>query len=60
MMRRGNFYELSEKECAPIAQSGIVLKGKSQTESQDFFDFINSEKANEIWKRYGYQTKISK
>ena len=60
MMRLGNFYELSEKECEPIAQSGIVLKGKSQTEAQDFFDFINSEKANEIWKRYGYQSKISK
>lgn len=60
MMSRGNFYELSEKECAPIAQSGIVLKGKKQTEAQDFFDFINSEKADETWKRYGYQTKISK
>lgn len=60
MITRGNFYELSEEECTPIAQSGIVLQGKKQTEGQDFFDFINSEKANKVWKRYGYQTKISK
>jgi len=60
MIANGNFYELSEKECLAIAQSGIVLKGKNQAQAQDFFDFINSGKAVEIWKHYGYHTKISK
>lgn len=60
MMTRGNFYELSASECLPIAQSGIVLKSKNQTEAKDFFDFIKSKKASQTWEKYGYQTKISK
>ena len=59
MMKRGNFYELSENECSPIAQSGIVLKSKNQTEAKDFFDFITSKKASQTWEKYGYQTEIS-
>ena len=60
MMKRGNFYELSENECSPIAQSGIVLKSKNQTEAKDFFYFIKSKKASQTWEKYGYQTEISK
>lgn len=59
MLTRGKFYELSENECLPIAQSGIVLKSKNQTVAKDFFDFIKSKKASQIWKKYGYQTEIS-
>ncbi len=57
MIARGNFYELSEKECSPIAQSGIVIKGKNEHEAESFFNFIRSEKVVDIWKSYGYQTK---
>ncbi len=60
MTSRGTFYELTEEECSPIAQSGIILKGKNHESAQDFFDFILSEKAEGIWERYGYQTKIVK
>ena len=59
MMKRGNFYELSASECSLIAQSGIVLKSKNQTEAKDFFDFITSKKASQTWEKYGYQTEIS-
>lgn len=60
MMKRGNFYELLENDCSPIAQNGIVLKGKKQKEAQDFFNFIKSKKAIYIWEKYGYETIISK
>jgi len=60
MLTRGKFYELSENECLPIAQSGIVLKSKNLTQAKDFFDFIKSKKAGETWEKYGYKTIISK
>lgn len=56
MQSKGNYYELSEEECLPIAQSGVVLKGKNEVEAKRFFDFITSEKANKIWEKYGYKT----
>lgn len=59
MLTRGKFYELSENECLPIAQSGIVLKSKNQIEAKGFLDFIKSKKAGQTWKKYGYQTEIS-
>ncbi|MFS4428732.1 molybdate ABC transporter substrate-binding protein [Chryseobacterium sp. S90] len=58
MTGKGKFYELSEQESSPIPQSGIVLKGKKTTEAQLFFDFIKSEKAIKIWKKYGYKPVI--
>lgn len=60
MMTKGSFYELSEVECSPIPQSGIVIKGKNEHEAQAFFNFIRSEEVVEIWKSYGYLTKNSK
>ncbi|MDW9379492.1 molybdate ABC transporter substrate-binding protein [Chryseobacterium sp. JV558] len=58
MTGKGKFYELSEQESSPIPQSGIILKGKNTTEAQLFFDFIKSEKAIKIWKKYGYKPVI--
>lgn len=57
MQLRGYYYELSEAQCSPIAQSGVVLKGKNSVEAQLFFDFINSPKNAEIWRNYGYLIK---
>lgn len=58
MKGKGKFYELSEQESSPIPQSGIILKGKTTTEAQLFFDFIKSEKSIKIWKKYGYKPVI--
>ena len=60
MMTSGSYYELSENESTPIAQSGIVLNGDNHAEAQSFFNFIKSEKVQEIWQDYGYLTKISR
>lgn len=58
MKAKGNYYLLSENEAASIPQSGILLKGKKQTEAKQFFDFIRSRKTAQIWQKYGYQTEI--
>jgi len=58
MTGKGKFYELSEQESSPIPQSGIILKAKNTKEAQLFFDFIKSEKAIKIWKKYGYKPVI--
>lgn len=60
MLKSGNFYELSDKESSPIAQSGIVLKGKNPSAAREFFDFIRSKEVENIWNHYGYQTEILK
>lgn len=57
MVAKGNYYELSEKECAPISQSGVVLKGENRIEAQHFFEFLRSGKAIQVWKKYGYQSE---
>lgn len=60
MTARGNVYELSGEECSPIAQSGIIIKSKNKEGAKEFFDFVTSAKAAEIWTRHGYQTKITR
>lgn len=55
MNQKGKYYELS-KESSPIAQSGVVIKGKNITLSQHFFSYLTSKKADEIWLKYGYGT----
>lgn len=54
MKAKGRYYELSDKECQPIAQSGVVLKGSNKASAQDFFVFIRNEKMRDLWKQYGY------
>lgn len=60
MKKSGRFYELSNQECSQIPQSGIILKGQHTAEAKAFFEFIRSKEVEKIWKRYGYETKISK
>lgn len=52
---KGNYYVLSDQESEPIAQSGIVIKGKNESASQAFLDFITSPRTDEIWRKYGYE-----
>ncbi|WP_292009718.1 molybdate ABC transporter substrate-binding protein [Chryseobacterium sp.] len=56
MKKRGQYYELTSQESLPIAQSGIIIRGKNETEAKEFLEFIRSKKADDIWKSYGYQT----
>lgn len=56
----GRFYMLSDKECSPVSQGGIVLKGQHTSAAKDFFDFIRGKEVEKIWQRYGYETKTSK
>lgn len=56
----GSFYILSDKECSPVAQSGILLKGQNTSAAKDFFDFIREKEVQRIWERYGYETQTLK
>lgn len=55
MLKRGKFYELSFEECSSIAQSGVVIKGKNEKDSQDFLDYITHPDMRHIWEKYGYK-----
>ena len=55
--KQGKYYILTNEECTPIAQAGIVIKDKNTALAQAFLDYLLSEKAKLIWKKHGYELK---
>ena len=56
MKTKGKYYILSKEESLPIAQNGIIINGENNAATQDFFNYILSEKAKNIWEKYGYES----
>lgn len=57
MKGRGKWVEIDKSAYEPIAQGVVILKhaqGDDLAEAEKFFDFIFSDQAQEIFKRYGY------
>lgn len=57
MKDKGHWIEVSQDAYDPIAQGAVILKHAEKEhldEAKTFFDFLYSEKAGEIFKRYGY------
>jgi len=51
-----NYVDLDSKFYTPIDQGIVILKnGNSNDEVKAFYDFIRSTKAQEIFKRFGYE-----
>lgn len=51
-----NFIEVDRSLYTPLDQGMILLKGYENNElAKDFYDFIKSEKAKEIFAKYGYE-----
>ena len=55
--KQGKYYILTNEECTPIAQAGVVIKDKNTALAQAFLDYLLSEKAKPIWKKHGYELK---
>jgi molybdate ABC transporter, periplasmic molybdate-binding protein len=55
--KQGKYYILKNEECQPIAQAGVVIKGKNTAAADKFFKYITSSKATTIWKKHGYEVK---
>ena len=55
--KQGKYYILTNEECTPIAQAGVVIKDKNTALAQTFLDYLLSEKAKPIWKKHGYELK---
>jgi len=55
--KQGKYYILTNEECTPIAQAGVVIKDKNTVLAQAFLDYLLSDKAKPIWKKHGYELK---
>ena len=58
MKEKGRWIEVSPDAYDPIEQGAVILKHAEKEhleEAKTFFDFLYSEKAGEIFKRYGYK-----
>jgi molybdate transport system substrate-binding protein len=50
-----NWSDVNSSLYTPISQGMVILKqGKDDTDVKDFYDFMLSNKAQEILKSYGY------
>jgi molybdate transport system substrate-binding protein len=60
MKTKGNWILIDSSLYAPIHQAAILLKHSKTSikrqSSKDFYDFLYSEKAKEIFKKYGYHS----
>ena len=57
MKDKGKWIEVDKDAYESIAQGVIILKHAQKenlTKAQKFFDFLFTEKAQEIFKKYGY------
>ncbi len=57
MKGQGQWVEIQDQAYKPIAQAAVILKYAEKNNlkaAQTFFDFLFSENAQEIYKKYGY------
>lgn len=57
MKDKGNWVELNRNDYPPIKQAAVLLKYGQENhtaEAKKFYDFLFSEKAKEIYKKFGY------
>jgi molybdate transport system substrate-binding protein len=57
MIGKGKWVELNKKSYQPIAQGAVLLKGsleRNKEGSEQFYNYLYSEKAKKIFKKYGY------
>jgi molybdate transport system substrate-binding protein len=53
---RGQYFDVDEKLYSPIEQYVLLLKnGASNNNAQKYIDFLFSDSAQSIFKRYGYK-----
>ncbi|MFL5729648.1 MAG: molybdate ABC transporter substrate-binding protein [Cytophagaceae bacterium] len=58
MQGKGKWMELDKKSYKPIAQGAVLLKAskeRSAADAEAFYNYLYSEKARKIFKKYGYQ-----
>jgi molybdate transport system substrate-binding protein len=58
LKQQGHWIEVDPKAYDPIPQGMVILKyakTKNLKEAQQFFDFLSSDAAKEIFKKYGYK-----
>jgi molybdate transport system substrate-binding protein len=58
MQGKGKWMELDKKSYKPIAQGAVLLKTSKERNAPDaeaFYNYLYSEKAKKIFKKYGYQ-----
>ncbi len=57
MKNKGKWIELDEQDYPPISQAAVLLKygvKDHEPEARKFYSFLFSEKAKDIYKKYGY------
>lgn len=55
MKSKGKYYIFSEKDCPPIEQACVLIKGSEKnTEAVKFMDYVMSKKCDKLWTNYGY------
>jgi molybdate transport system substrate-binding protein len=57
MKDQGKWIEVAKESYEPIAQGVVILKyarKNNPEEAQKFFDFLFSDKAKDIFRKYGY------
>ena len=60
MKNKGEWIDLNSKAYSPIAQGAVILKHGNETlekESKEFYNFLFSKTAKQIFKKYGYRIK---
>ncbi len=61
MKNKGRYVKLDSATYAPIDQAAVLLKhsetSPKREKSQEFYDFLFSEKAKVIFRKYGYSVK---
>lgn len=54
---RGKYYVIPQESHTPLEQGCVILKhGKGNATAKQFYDYISSEKAQQILNYYGYST----
>lgn len=57
MKDKGKWVDIDHKSYKPIAQSGILLtKAKGNQDARKFFNFLFSDQAKSVFRKYGYTT----
>jgi molybdate transport system substrate-binding protein len=55
MRNKGKYYVFPPEICPPLEQAGVLIKGsKKKKEAMKFFNYIQSDKCNHLWIKYGY------
>ncbi|WP_338372383.1 molybdate ABC transporter substrate-binding protein [Dysgonomonas capnocytophagoides] len=55
MRNKGKYYVFNEKDCPPIEQAYVLIKGSEKNpEASKFINYAMSRKCDKLWSSYGY------